>query len=315
MMKMNVIGLDIGGTIIKIGIIRSGEIIAETTIDAISGKGLKGRLPAIEQAVNALLGEQNIPKRDLSGIGISSPGIIDPYKARLITVYNKFEDAAQLDLRAWAKEKWGIPLSMNNDARSACIGEWQYGAGKGCDNMVMVTLGTGFGSSAIIEGRILHGKHFRGGILGGHIIANAEGFQCNCGNIGCVEAHSSTWNLEAIAKNIDGFENSGLAHKLPLDFRIIFEEAAAGNKIAIKIRNYCMDYWAVGIANLIYAYDPERVVIGGGVMKSADVIIPYIQKKLKGFGWIDFDEIDIVKAKYPNSAALLSAEYLINNPV
>ena len=73
-----------------------------------------------------------------------------------------------------------------------------------------------------------------------------------------------------------------------------------------------MDYWTVGIANLIYAYDPEVVVMGGGVMYSADIIIPYIKEKLKGFGWINSEEIKIVKAKYPNEAALLSAEYFIN---
>jgi glucokinase len=310
---MNTIALDIGGTIIKIGLVQNGKVIDVLHLQADADKGLEKKLPELESSINSLLKSNNIELSELSGIGVSIPGIVDTDKAVLLEINDKYNDADTLNLRDWAKAKYNLPLYMDNDARSACVGEWQYGAAKGVENMVMVTLGTGFGASAVIDGRVLRGKHFRAGILGGHIIANADGLECNCGSKGCVEAHSSTWNIQNIARQIEGFEDSELAKAEILDFKLIFTEAKAGNEIATKIRNFCMDYWAVGIANLVYAYDPEIIVIGGGVMASADTIIPYLENKLKDFGWADFSRIPIKKAEYPNSAALLSAEYFISN--
>src|SRR3990170_7444612 len=112
--------------------------------------------------------------------------------------------------KGWAMERWGVPLVLENDARAALVGEWQYGAGKDCDNVVLITLGTGVGTAALINGKLLHGKHFLAGSLGGHMSINLHGDVCNCGNLGCVESEASTWALQKLVTRDRNFHSSTL---------------------------------------------------------------------------------------------------------
>lgn len=310
---MYCIGLDIGGTNCKLAFVKDGDLYFKQNIISDSDIGLKPLLSKIVNTINTILNTNSIDKNEIKGVHISMPGIVDTDKCKLLLINDKFNDAYAIDFNEWARTNWNAKLTMDNDARSACVGEWKYGAGKGTDNLVMVTLGTGFGTSAIINGDVLRGSDYTAGILGGHIIANAEGFKCNCGSIGCVEAHSSTWNLLNIAKSIEGFESSDYNRSTQLNFKNIFDLSNSGDEFSIKLRNYCLNYWTVGIANLIYAYSPQKVVIGGGVMKSSDTILPYIKERLKTFGWHDFSKIDILKAQNPDNAAVLSSEYFLCN--
>ena len=308
---MRTIGIDLGGTRTKIGLIDNGKITAIAEIDSNSHMGMRPILPQVANAINKLISQ--FPSQEkLQGVGISIPGIVDSKEMKLLTINDKFNDATEIDFRAWARENWDVPLFMDNDARCALVGEWQYGKGKGLNNVVIVTLGTGFGSSAVIDGKVLRGKHFLAGCLGGHLTLDWKGLQCNCGNTGCVEAHGSTWNLPAIANQFPEFKNSALNLCEVLDFKNIFDLANT-DSAALQIRNYCMDVWATGIANLVYAYDPEIIILCGGVMHSANIIVPYIRKKLSTFAWAPFSEIKLEVSDNFNTAALLSAEYFINN--
>ena len=304
---MLTIGIDIGGTNIKTGLIGDGKVIGKKTIEALSQNGLHPQLKRIEETIRILLAENDADISLLSGIGISIPGIVNSKTKKVLVINDKFNDVIGMDLEQWAYSVFGKPLAMDNDARCALIGEWQYGAGQGCENLVMVTLGTGLGTSALIDGKILRGSHNIAGILGGHFIIDRHGLMCNCGNRGCAEAQASSWNLEEIVKS------KGVRYVQDMDFKAIFEQAETGNPDAITIRNHCMDVWLEAIVNLIYAYDPEKVIMAGGIMKSADTIIPYIKDKIVGYGWAPFDKIDIVCSEVFADAAILSAEYLIKN--
>jgi glucokinase len=301
--------MDIGGTNIKIGLVHDGKVIGKCTIDAMSQQGLQPQLKPIEVAIMKLISEHNITVSQLSGIGMSIPGIVDCDAKKVMVINDKFNDVIGMDMTHWAKSVFNLPLTMDNDARCALIGEWQYGAGKGCDNLVAVTLGTGLGTAAVVDGRVIRGSHHIAGILGGHFIIDRNGLSCNCGNRGCAEAQSSTWNLKEILKYVGAdkaeWVNSGV------DFRVIFEKAGAGDAMAVKVRNHCMDVWAETIVNLIYAYDPERIVMSGGIMQSADIILPYIKEKISHYGWAPFDKIDIVCSSVFTDTAILSAEYLV----
>ena len=308
---MLTIGIDIGGTNIKIGLIDDGKVVAKRTIDAMSQQGLQPQLKPIEDSISELLSEYGISVSQLSGIGMSIPGIVDSKAKKVLVINDKFSDVVKLNLEQWTQSVFNLPLAMENDARCALIGEWQYGAGRGCNNLVMVTLGTGIGTAAIMDGKIIHGSHHLAGILGGHFIVDRDGLWCNCGNKGCAEAMASTWNLKEIVKYL-GADKAEWATQA-IDFRLIFGKAHEGDVWAEKVRNHCMDVWTETIVNLIYTYDPEKIVMAGGIMQSAGVIIPYIKEKIKHFGWAPFDKIEIERSSVFADAAILSAEYLVKS--
>lgn len=189
---MTVLACDLGGTRLKIGVVREGRVLAQTVEPAHSHLGLAPRLPVLKDVWLRLLDGIGLKLADCAGVSVAFPSLIDRSTGRILAVYGKYHDSLDIDLRAWARSELGLPLAIENDARMALIGEWQAGAGQGCDNLVMITLGTGLGVCAIIEGRILRGRHGQAGVLGGHLTVRYGGRLCTCGNLGCAEAEAST---------------------------------------------------------------------------------------------------------------------------
>ncbi len=305
MKKDIVIAMDLGGTRIKLGLVRGSEVLASLETDACSEQGLAQRLPGIAEAIRGLLAQKSIGNEALKGVGIAIPGIVDSVHKKVLTINDKYGDVISLDLEKWAAEHFGVPREIENDTRAALLGEWKFGNGRGYNDVVLMTLGTGIGTSAVIEGKILRGKHFQAGILGGHFIVNSKGRLCNCGNVGCAEAEASTWNLAEIVAEHDKSPDGERFGNRKLDFKLIFELAADGNKRAKTVRDECLDVWAACAFNLVQAYDPEVLILGGGIMASRDHILPHIQNKLKGNSWCSWGEVKVLEASLKNTAALL----------
>lgn len=305
--------MDIGGTKIKLGLVSGDKILCASSIDAESSNGLLNKLPVIESVVDDMMRQQSISKSNIAGVGISMPGIVDSKQKKVLSIDNKFNDVVNLDINKWVADTWQTKLEIENDARCALIGEWQYGKGKGYNNVVLMTIGTGVGSSAVIEGNILRGKHFQAGCLGGHFTINLRGRKCNCGNIGCVETEASTWNIENIAKHHSLYKSSVLSGENRIDFESIFRYANEEDALAKELRNICVNVWSAAAVNLIHAYDPEVLVMGGGVMKSADFIIPYVQQQTNAHAWTPWGNVKIEAAENINEAALLGAAWLVYN--
>jgi len=309
---MTVICLDLGGTIIKIGLIENGKIIASERINSQSVIGLKPSLPAIEKSVHNLLNQSDVVLQQIEGIGISFPGLVDTKEMKVLSTNKKYQDAEDINFKKWAQEKFDLPVFMENDARMALIGEWQYGAGKDVDNIVMITLGTGVGGATLINGKLLRGKHFQAGCLGGHFTVRVNGNQCTCGNIGCVEAEASSWRVSQIITNHPLYSSSSISDKKP-DFESLFMCADDGDELSISIREECMEVWAAGIISQIHAYDPELIIMSGGVMKSADIILPFIREKINRLAWTPWGEVKIVASEVPDESSLLGAYALVSN--
>ena len=305
---MPVITLDLGGTRIKFGLLENGQLLASANIEVPSSEHFAAVLPIIEAQVGKMIKETDA--KQLDGIGMAFPTIVDSDRMRLLYKYTKYNDANDLDLIGWARAKWNAPLVMENDARAALVGEWQHGAGTGVDNLVMVTIGTGVGSAALVNGRLLKGSHYLAGNLGGHMAVNFDGGRCNCGNVGCLESEASSWALPGILKRLPGYADSPFAGGEKPDFEAVFRLAAEGEPFALVVRNRCLEAWATGILNLVYAYDPERVVIGGGVMHSADVILPFIQNKINQAAWLPANAVEVVAAQEPDWAGVMGMGYL-----
>jgi len=305
---MAVIALDLGGTRIKFGLADQGQLLASKTLEVPSSESFAAVLPIIEQQIEQLM--QETGRVSLDGIGMAFPTIVDSDRMQLLYKYVKYNDANDLNLRAWAQEKWAAPLVMENDARAALLGEWKYGAGMGTDHLVMITIGTGVGSAALIQGTLIKGSHYLAGNLGGHQNIRFDGVRCNCGNTGCLESEASSWALPAIMRRYPGYAESAFAQGENEDFEAVFRLAASKDPFSISIRDHCLEVWAAGILNLIFAYDPERVVIGGGVMHSADVILPFLQHKIDQAAWLPENAVQLVAAQQPDWAGVLGMAYL-----
>lgn len=195
----------------------------------------------------------------------------------------------------------------------ALLGEWQFGAGKACHNLVMVTIGTGIGTAVLIDDQLLKGKHFQAGNLGGHFIVNFKGSTCTCGNIGCMEAEASTWRLPSLLKDHPEFNKSSIKVEDLLDFKALFHHAGKNDQVSIEVLEQCLSAWSAGIITMIHAFDPEMIILSGGIMKSASVILPFIQEKVNQLAWTPWGKVKLVEARFPDSAALYGADYLVRS--
>lgn len=307
------IAIDLGGTIVKIGLLKEGKLIDRSEMTAQSASGLKSQLPQLEAAIDLILSSNQLSVEDLLGIGFSFAGLVDSSASRILSTNQKYDDGPATDLVGWASAKWNCPLFAENDARMALLGEWQYGAGKGTSDLVMVTLGTGIGSAVLINGQLLKGKHFQAGNLGGHFVVNHNGTVCTCGNIGCVEAEASTWRLPSLLREHPAFPESSLSEEQVIDFKALFIHAANNDRVAKEVLDHCLSAWAAGIITMIHAFDPELIVLSGGIMKSSAIILPALQKKVTHRAWTPWGKVQLVEARYPNSAALYGADYLVRS--
>ena len=161
------------------------------------------------------------------------------------------------------------------------------------------------------RGRRLPRKHAQAGCLGGHLPVLFNGRPCTCGGIGCAEAEASGWSLPGILHEMPGFSESSLSKRPQIGFKHLFDEADRGDKLALQVRDRCLNIWAVDAAALIHAYDPEVIIIGGGVMESARIIIPYIESYVHKYTWTPWGKVEIRPAQLANNAALIGSVPLI----
>jgi glucokinase len=305
------IAIDLGGTIIKIGLLKEGQLIDRKEVVAQSASGLKSQLSELEAIINKLMLANQLSTKDVLGIGFSFAGLVDSVANRILSTNQKYDDGPDTDLVGWAREKWNWPLYAMNDARMALLGEWQHGAGTGRNDLVMVTMGTGIGTAVLVGGELLIGKHFQAGNLGGHFVVNHKGTDCTCGGNGCVEAEASTWRLPSLLKEHPEFNESAIKNEEVLDFRALFLHAGNNDKVSKEVLEHCLSAWAAGIITMIHAFDPEVVVMSGGIMKSSAVILPALQEKVNQLAWTPWGKVKLFEAKYPDSAALFGADYLV----
>lgn len=308
---MNVLACDLGGTRMKIGVVRDGRVLAHAVEPANSKLGLAPQLPVLKAAWLRLLDEQQLTLADCAGATIAFPSLVDNATGRVFLQGGKFDDAQGLDLRAWARVELGLPLAIENDARMALIGEWRAGAGRGCDNLVIMTLGTGLGTCAIIEGRVLRGKHGQAGVMGGHVTVRYGGRLCSCGNIGCAEAEASTAFLGQIAAGMPAFDRSPLSRAATLNYGMVFKHAAAGDACALALRDHSIRVWSTLAVNLIHVCDPELVILGGGIMASADVILPAVTDYVHRHAHTPWGRVRVVPSALGDHAGLVAGEWLL----
>ena len=308
---MKILTCDIGGTHIKLGVVQGSRLLAQTEIDAAPRNGLTAALKQITKAIRPLCRKAGVEQKALFGFGLSFPGIIEPCTERILsTPAGKFDDAKDVDVPELIRRELGLPTRICNDANAALAGEWCFGAARGCRSAVMMTLGTGIGSSAIVDGMPLRGQHGQAGCLGGHLTANLDGRACLCGNLGCAESEASTWVLPMQARALPGFSESRVARVKIINYAAIFRAAAHGDKVAAELRDRSLRVWSVALVNLIHAYDPEIAVVGGGIMRSGDIILPRLRRYVSMHAWTPWGSVKIKTAALGNDAGMFGVASL-----
>lgn len=276
-MKNYVVGVDLGGTKISCALSDlEGRVVAQTTIPTLAHEGDNPVLGRIIKSIEMVLEEGKVATNDVAAIGIGSPGPLDAKKGIIVTTPNlPFKN---FQLVKPIEEKFSIPTYLDNDANVAAIAEFMFGAGKGTENMVYITVSTGVGGGAILNGKIYRGSTTNA-LEVGHTTVFPGGPRCGCGNLGCLEATSSG---TAIGRRANEAVNSKVETSLR-DYETVtsyevFKEAEKGDAVSKKILDEAFNYLGIGVANIIASFDPDKVIIGGGVSKGGDVLFNKVQE-------------------------------------
>ena len=311
---MRALAVDLGGSHAACAVVEDRTLLACEEVLLDSGAGLRIALPHIGEALASAMARAGTRAGDCAGLAFSFCGLVDGRRNRVVSANGKYPDAPEMSLAGWCGQRFGIPFRMENDARMALLGEWFAGAARGHDEVVMVTLGTGVGGAAMLGGRLLRGKHFQAGCLGGHLPAVFDGRPCTCGALGCVEAEASTWSMPEVCRAAPGFDASALAAEPAITFEVLLRHARAGDAVASAVRDRCLAVWGAGAVGLIHAYDPEVMVYGGGIMKGAGDILPFLQDYVNRHAWTPWGKVQLRSAALGNRAALLGAIPLLADP-
>ena len=306
---MKVLAVDVGGSHILCAAVEDRELLQICNVEADGQDSLTSVLPRLAETLSWLQKQQG---ESFAGIGFGFCGLVNGRLGRVVATNAKYADATSVDLVAWARKDLGLPLVLENDARLALLGERYAGAAQGWDDVVMMTLGTGIGTAAVMCGRPVRGKHFQAGCLGGHFTVSAGGRLCSCGARGCFEAEASTYALPDVCRKWPGFETSALAAEPKLDFATLFRWAERGDRVSQEIRARSLGIWAACALSLVHAYDPELLIVGGGVMKSSYPILAALEQHLNSYAWTPWGKVRLRTAALGSNAALLGAVPLLN---
>ncbi len=304
---MFALAIDLGGSHANCALVEGPRVLARRLISACGAAGLRSLLPVVEQALKEILQQCGLAASDCAGLVLGFCGLVNTDTGSILSTNQKYDDAPRLDLVEWSRRTLALPLRIENDARLALLGERYAGAARGYADVVMITLGTGVGGAAMIGGRLLRGKHYQAGCLGGHFPVAYNGRRCSCGNLGCTEAEASGVVLDEVCRQWPHFRESALFGRQSLDFATVFRVAAEGDTVANQVIAHCIHVWAAGTVAMIHAYDPEIVIFGGGVMNSAERILPGIEGYVQEHAWVSWGKLQIRAAELGSDAAILGA--------
>jgi glucokinase len=311
------IGIDLGGTTVKFAILTvEGEIQQKWSIETdIQNEG-KHIVSNIIKSINHRLNLYRLSANDFLGIGMGSPGLVDREKGTVIGAYNLNWTNLQ-SVKEQIESGTGIPFFIDNDANVATLGERWKGAGENGKDVVFVTLGTGVGGGIISDGILIHGKWGAAGEIG-HIIVEPNGYQCTCGNQGCLETVASATGVIRLARDLSE-EFSGTSElKWLIDdgqevtAKTVFDQAKRGDKFALIVLNKFYFYLGLACGNIANVLNPEFIVIGGGVSAAGEMLLNGVKEYFQKFAFPQVRKSTKIKlALLGNDAGVIGAASLV----
>ena len=277
-MEKYAVGVDIGGTTVKIGLFTiEGKVLSKWEIETRKESNGKYILNDIAKSLDEEFAKQHIEKDAVKSIGVGVPGPVTE-DGQVLGCVNIGWDVFNIE-EALTKET-GICVKAGNDANVAALGELWQGGGKGCNNMVMVTLGTGVGGGIIVNGKIIAGTNGAAGEIGHITVCKDEKEACNCGKHGCLEQYTSATGIVRLAVNAlkTTDKESGLRKFDVITAKDVFDLAKSGDQLALEIVDHFADTLGSALAQISCVVDPEIIVIGGGVSKAGEIITESVKK-------------------------------------
>ncbi len=309
---MAILGIDIGGTSIKGGLVyRFGQV------DKLFSLPIDKTLSQEEQ-INALINiiKETYKDNEFDGIGLGIPGAID--NSLGVVMYSNNLKWENLPIGKMLKHAFpGKKVAMTNDANAAALGEAKFGSAKNEQNVVMITLGTGVGGGIIINGKLYEGNHGRGAELGHQVIA-LDGIECSCGRKGCFEMYASASALvrqaqEAMEENPECKLTLSVKNGEELNGKLIFETAKAGCTTAQKVVDNYVKYLSEGLINICNVFRPSSIVLSGGIANQGDYLInkvvAYLEKE--HYGYLPEFKVNIKIASLGYNSGIIGAASLL----
>jgi len=302
-MNHYVVGIDIGGTNIKLGLIdKKGLIRARAhlpTKDFIHSK--KRLIDGIVLGCQHILKENKIKKSQVSGIGIGLPGLVNTKKSLVYSLTN-IPGWSNVPLKKIIEKKLKIPTFIDNDVNVITLAEWKYGAGQGMKNMVCITIGTGLGGGLIINNALYRGEGFAAGELG-HIPVNEKGQKCNCGGWGCLETYAGNRYLNVRAQHI-------FYKKITLEE--VTRKANQGQPQAVVFWKEVAEHIGNGLTGVVNILNPSCIVIGGGIAKAHQHMFKTIRLTIKRRAMhVQGKMVKILKSKLGSDAGIIGTRVLV----
>jgi glucokinase len=311
------IGVDLGGTNIKFGMVsRRGEVLHKGMLPAQVNLGREAILSHLNRAVEQSLAFARRKKAKISGIGVGSPGTVNLRSGKIEGSCPNLPQMVNVNLKKWLSDRFDCPIQVDNDANVMALAEFRFGTAKGFKNALCLTLGTGIGGGIILDGELFHGSNFAGAEFG-HMTISHNGRRCNCGGIGCLEMYASAPAMVKDAKRLLRKDRKSIIHRLTegdsdkLTTEVLFQAERKGDEIASRVINQACAYLGAGIASAVNLINPQVVVIGGGVSQGGPSFIRRIEKEVKKRAFPSATrKLEVVKARLGNDAGFIGAAIL-----
>ncbi len=310
------IGIDLGGTNIAVGCVTDdGTIINKKSAPTLSGRSYMEIVKDMARLCENVVSAAGVDMNQVKAIGIGSPGTIDSENGVVVFAGNLHLEKAPIAMEL--KKYFNIPIHLENDANAAAYGEY-IACGHDVDSFVFITLGTGVGGGIIINKQIYRGCNNAGAEVG-HMTLEMNGEKCTCGKKGCFECYASVTALrrqtkEMIERNPDSLMCEWVRREGHISGRTAFECAKAGDRAAIEVRDTYIRYIAEGIVSVVNIFQPEILVIGGGISREGDVILKPLKEFVDKYDFNKFmPKTDIRIAELFNDAGIVGAAMAAKN--
>lgn len=318
-MSKKLLGIDLGGTTIKFGILTlEGEVQEKWAIETNTLENGRHIVSDIVESLKHRLSLYGLTKDDFLGIGMGSPGAVDRTSKTVTGAFN-LNWADTQEVGSVIEKEVGIPFFIDNDANVAALGERWVGAGANNPDVVFVTLGTGVGGGVIADGNLIHGVAGAGGEIGHMIVDPENGFTCTCGNKGCLETVASATGVVRVARQLAEQYEGSSAIKAAIDngdtvtSKDIFIAAEDGDKFANSVVERVSRYLGLAAANISNILNPDSVVIGGGVSAAGEFLRSRVEKYFVTFAFLQVKKSTKIKiAELGNDAGIIGAASLAN---
>ncbi|BAV02958.1 ROK family glucokinase [Lactococcus formosensis] len=316
-MANKIIGIDLGGTSIKFGILTlEGEVQDKWAIPTNILSDGKHIVPDIIESINHRLNLYNLDKSDFIGIGMGTPGTVDIEAATVRGAFN-LNWADVQEVGAPISEGVGLPFILDNDANVAALGERWVGAGENQPDVVFITLGTGVGGGIVAAGNLIHGVVGAAGEIGHIVVEPHDGFACTCGNYGCLETVTSATGVVRLARKFAEEYEGNSEIKANIDngdevtSKDIFIAAEAGDAFALSVVDKFAYYLGFACANLGSTLNPAAIVIGGGVSAAGEFLRSKVETYFQKYSFSTVrDSTKIKLAELGNDAGIIGAASL-----